>query len=102
MCLDVAIGIALPDAKKYKFGIFIQDHEIKTGDPKNNISDAKGGYNLWTERLKKTIGLPVGNIKKVGAIFAYLIDPNNNLISYKKLKASDYTYDKKNPKTPEW
>jgi len=56
-----------------------------------NLSD--GAYNFWGERISKRISLPYENVESIGNIFFYLINPDNQSISYKKFHAKNFTED---------
>lgn len=49
--LEVGVGIALPDAKKYNIKVKIADFELKTEKP----AVAENTYNRWNFRFPVTI-----------------------------------------------
>jgi hypothetical protein len=60
------------------------------------MDQAKGGFNLWAERIDKQVNLSCKEVEEIGWLFIYLIE-DDHPICYKKLKTSLFTKE-----FPEW
>lgn len=69
--LEIGVGIALPETKKYSIKVKIADLELKT----DKSPFGEGTYNRWNYRFPVTnYTCPYQEIYDIGKVFIYLMD----------------------------
>lgn len=85
---EIGQGICLPDNKKYKVKIAINDFQtLVTPDPK----EAKNSYNRWSHRFDATqFKAPYKSMEDLGFVYIYLMD-GDVPICFWRGNCSDFT-----------
>lgn len=99
ICLDLGLGITLPEQKKYKIKMCITSHSLLSIEARD-FGEANNGYNQWSQRIIEKFELPYEEINQIDYIYIYLVDPyyksgtlaqaTSKTISYCKIHVSKF------------
>ena len=81
LMVEIGTGICLPDSKKYKIRIAINDFVLQTD---GSMHDKEENYCRWNKRFDlQTIKTVYPSVEEMGRIYVYLLDGSNPICFWK-------------------